>query len=65
MPDWTPTERELPPDGVVVDAMDSAGHVQPLRRRGNLFWFPDGSMYVYFVPKFWKRRANSQGQTNG
>lgn len=54
MRDWTPTERELPPDGVVVQTMDSGGHVQDLRRKGNLFWFPDGSMYVYYVPKFWK-----------
>lgn len=59
--DWIPTERELPPDDVVVDAMDSGGHVQPLKRRGNLWWFADGSMYVYFVPKFWRARAGAGG----
>ena len=61
MADWTPIDTQdratLPPDGVVVDTMDSGGHVQPLVRRGNLFWFPDMSMYVYYVPKFWQHRA--------
>lgn len=46
----------MPPDGQVVDTMDSGGHVQSLRRNGNLWWFPDGSMYVYYVPKFWRER---------
>lgn len=54
MKDWTPTEQRLPPDMTVVETMDSGGNVQDLMRRGNLFWFPDGSMYVYYVPKFWK-----------
>jgi len=57
---WTPTERELPPDGEVVETMDSGGNEQDLRRQGNLFWFPDGSMYVYYVPKFWKLKANHE-----
>jgi hypothetical protein len=52
--DWTPTEREVPAEGVVVDAMDSGGHVQPLKRQGPLWFFPDGSMYVYFTPKYWR-----------
>jgi NAD(P)H-dependent flavin oxidoreductase YrpB (nitropropane dioxygenase family) len=59
MEDWTPTARQLPPDGVVVEAMDSGGHVQPLKRAGRLWWFPDGSMYVYFVPQFWKHRRQA------
>lgn len=52
--DWTPTERELPPENVVVNTMDSGGHVQKLIRRGNLWWVEDLSMYVYYVPKFWQ-----------
>lgn len=56
-PNWTPTERELPPDGELVDAMDSGGHVQPLKRSGRLWFVEDGSMYVYFTPTFWKRRG--------
>lgn len=56
-PDWIPTDRALPPNGELVDAMDSGGHVQPLKRQDRLWFVPDGSMYVYFTPKFWKRRA--------
>jgi hypothetical protein len=55
--DWTPTERQLPPEGVVVNAMDSGGHVQPLVLEQGLWFFPDRSMYVYFVPKMWQART--------
>lgn len=51
---WIPTQNKLPENGVTVEAMDSAGHVQDLKRDGNLWWFPDGSMYVYFTPMMWK-----------
>ena len=54
MNDWTPTARELPPNGAEVEAMDGGGHIQRLVRDGNLWWFPDRSMYVYFVPQFWR-----------
>lgn len=47
MMDWIRTDAQLPPDGVEVRVMDSGGHVQTLKRRGNLFWFPDSSMYVH------------------
>jgi len=53
--DWIPTEREEPPEGDIVEAMDSGGHVHLLKRRGRLWWFADGSMYVYFTPKFWRQ----------
>ena len=54
MSDWTPTEKTPPPSGVEVDTMDSGGRIQRLVREGNLYWFADKSMYVYYVPKFWK-----------
>lgn len=53
---WTPTSLKLPPDGLVVLVMDSGGCVQELKRKGSVWWFPDGSMYVYFVPCFWKEK---------
>jgi hypothetical protein len=53
--DWTPTEQALPPSRLEVQTMDSGGHVQTLVRDGHLWWFPDRSMYVYYVPRFWKR----------
>ena len=52
--DWCPTDRILPEEGKVVWAMDSGGHVQTLKLSSGLWWFPDGSMYVYFTPLFWK-----------
>ena len=55
--DWKHTATELPENDVVVDAMDSGGHVQDLKRDGNLWWFPDGSMYVYFTPIMWKHKV--------
>jgi hypothetical protein len=27
---------------------------QTLTRRGNLWWFPNGKMYVYYTPTHWK-----------
>lgn len=53
-PDWNDPERFLPAEGEEVDAMDSGGHTQRLRYESNLWWFPDRSMYVYYIPKFWK-----------
>lgn len=51
---WTRTSEQLPEEGVEVDAMDSGGHVRRLVYENNLWWFPDRSMYVYFVPGFWR-----------
>lgn len=46
------------PENVVVDTKihdaDGERNVQRLMRRGRLWWFPDGSMYVYYVPTHWK-----------
>jgi hypothetical protein len=52
--DWIAPDRELPPNDVVVWTMDSGGHVQQLKRQNRLWFIPDGSMYVYYEPKFWK-----------
>ncbi len=51
---WTPTADALPPEGRVVLTMDSGGRVQQLKRRGSLWFVPDGSLYVYYVPAFWQ-----------
>lgn len=53
-PNWTMTATMPPPEGVVVLAMDSGGHVQRLKRVGRLYYFEDMSMYVYYVPTFWR-----------
>lgn len=44
----------LPPEGEVVMTRDSGGNEQPLKRIGRLFYFPDMSMYVYFLPAAWR-----------
>lgn len=51
---------QVPPEGVVVDTKidDWKGcrNEQPLKRQGKLWFFPDGSMYVYYEPTHWRPR---------
>lgn len=55
---WVPVWERRPPEGVAVDTKidDSHGvrNVTPLKRSGRLWFFPDGSMYVYYEPTHWK-----------
>jgi len=51
---WYETNKELPAEGVTVLTMDSSGREQLLKRRGKLWWFPDMSMYIYYVPVRWR-----------
>lgn len=45
------------PEGVIVhtkiDDKDGCRNEQKLIRRGNLWHFPDESMYVYYRPTHW------------
>ena len=53
--DWKhPRTGALPPDGVEVETVDSGGHHQTLVYSKGLWWFPDRSMYVYYVPQAWR-----------
>jgi len=67
MADWHPIDTA--PDGVVVHTkIDDAGGVrneQQLKRRGNLWWFPDGSMYVYYHPTHWRPVQAQETATDG
>lgn len=49
-----PRDRDLPPEGVMVETVDSGGNHQDLVYAGNLWWFPDRSMYVYYIPQAWR-----------
>ena len=53
--DWRTDEA---PEGIVVDTKidDSKGvrNEQPLKRQGNLWFYPDGWMYVYYTPTHWR-----------
>lgn len=56
MSDWQ-LVASAPEDEIVLTKIhDDHGerNEQPLRRRGRLWWYPDGSMYVYYTPTHWK-----------
>ena len=54
-PKWNSVDSA--PENVVVltkiDDDKGARNQQPLKRNGRLWWFPDGSMYVYYTPTHW------------
>ena len=59
--EWTSVSKELPKPGVVVltkiDDQDGCRNEQQLKllpNGGRLWFFPDGSMYVYYTPTHWK-----------
>ena len=56
--DW---QTGLAPEGVVLDTKiddaDGCRNEQRLKRAGNLWWYPDGSMYVYYRPTHWRKPA--------
>lgn len=55
---WIACKDKLPVDGLIVETKidDEKGvrNVQSLKRQGFLWFFPDGSMYVYYVPTHWR-----------
>ncbi len=59
MKEWIKVSDELPPEKEEVDTkihdVHGCRNEQPLRRRGNLFFFPDWSMYVYYTPTHWRK----------
>lgn len=58
MNNWLSCSTILPADGLVVETKisDSKGerNFQRLKRQGRMWYFPDGSMYVYYTPTHWK-----------
>lgn len=48
---------ESAPENIVVwtkiDDSNGLRNVQKLKRMQNLWWFEDGSMYVYYTPTHW------------
>lgn len=56
--DWVPLALRQAPERVEVMTKihDGKGvrNVQSLKRRGNLWFFPDDSMYVYYTPTHWR-----------
>lgn len=58
MNDWINVADALPHEGAVVKTVisDERGtrNEARLKRDGRLWFFPDGSMYVYYTPTHWK-----------
>lgn len=51
---WHAVTDLLPPVGQVVECATPGGDFRPLKFSSNLWWLPDGSMYVYFTPTHWR-----------
>ena len=55
---WRSCKTDPPPPNVVVltKIHDENGlrNVTKLHHRNRLWWFPDGSIYVYYVPTHWR-----------
>lgn len=51
---WKDVAKEPPPGNTVVDTFSPGGLQQELQRIGRLWFFPDGSMYVYYTPQYWR-----------
>jgi hypothetical protein len=60
MADWTPTEEDMPPEGVVVEAITPGGEYLRLKWQNRLWHYADGPVYLYFTPTWW-RQAGSPG----
>jgi len=58
MNEWIETSDRVPPKGVVVETKIDNGkcvrNEQQLKREGSLYFYPDGSMYVYYTPTHWR-----------
>lgn len=56
--EWISTTQMLPNPGVVVHTKieDEKGtrNEQELKRINSLWFYPDGSMYVYYTPTHWQ-----------
>jgi hypothetical protein len=60
---WQPIDT-APENVVVLTKIDDGRGVrnqQPMKRRGRLWWFADGEMYVYYTPTHWAKIADPPG----
>ena len=59
MADWISIAEKLPPENKVVETRIDDGECirneKKLKRRGNLWYLPDSSMYVYYMPTHWRQ----------
>jgi hypothetical protein len=59
MMEWRPIETAPANEVVLTKIDDERGerNVGRLKRIGNLWYTPDGGMYVYYTPTHWGGRA--------
>jgi hypothetical protein len=54
---WISIKKSLPPENRIVNTKidDELGtrNERELKRQGRLWFYPDGSMYVYYTPTHW------------
>lgn len=51
---WLDTKYSLPEKGIVVETISPGGEPSTLKLINGLWFVPDGSMYVYYTPKYWR-----------
>lgn len=51
---WHATALELPESGTLCRVITEGLDERDLIYRDGLWWIPDNSMYVYFVPMYWR-----------
>lgn len=54
MNDYIPCSVKLPPEREVVETVSPGGLIQMLQRIGRLWFYADGSGYVYYEPAMWR-----------
>ena len=54
MSNWTRVDKELPAQKREVMTLSEGGIEQSLMLQGKLWFHPDGSMYVYYTPVYWR-----------
>lgn len=61
--EWIKCAERLPEEGQVVmtkiDDEKGVRNTQELKRQGRLWFYPDGSMYVYYTPTHWTDQKES------
>jgi len=52
--EWYNVNDEEPFEGSLVEVVTPGDNVKDLKYSGGLWWLPDMSIYVYFVPVKWR-----------
>ena len=51
---WTRALDQEAPEGEEVETLSANGLQQTLKRQGRFWFTPDGKMYVYYTPEYWR-----------